>query len=75
MPVVDSLLSVRQLSRVTGLSARTIRRMIVEQRTPEPVRIGRSVRFRASEVDLWLKLGCPDQSTFKAANAEGVERA
>lgn len=64
MPTIETLLSVGQVARLTGLSKRTIWRMARESRTPDPVRIGRVVRFRASEVDQWLRLGCPNRAMF-----------
>lgn len=67
MPTIESLISVSQVARLTSLSERTIWRMIGEGRTPETVRVGRAVRFRASEVDIWIKSGCPDRQTFEAA--------
>lgn len=67
MPTIESLISVSQVARLTGLSDRTIWRMIDEARTPKVFHIGRAVRFRAAEIDLWIKSGCPDQQTFEAA--------
>lgn len=34
---------------------------------PAPVRIGRSVRWRESDIRLWVELGCPNRETFEAA--------
>ena len=70
MPTLESLLSIAQVARLVGVSQRTLRRMIAEDRTPQPVRIGRAIRMRASEVDLWIKLGCPDRRTLEATHTE-----
>lgn len=31
---------------------------------PEPVRIGRSVRWRANEIRAWLDAGCPERAEW-----------
>ena len=69
MPTIESLLSVSQVSKLTKLSERTIWRMISENRTPAIVRVGRSVRFMASDVDAWIKAGCPNRETFEIQQA------
>ena len=66
MPTIESLLSIPQTARLIGLSPRTLWRMVAEAKTPEPVRIGRAVRLRASEVNRWIELGCPDRAGFNA---------
>lgn len=68
MPTIESLLTVEQVARLTGLSPETILRLIDEQRTPEPVNVAGAVRLRASEVDRWIKLGCPERSALGTAN-------
>ena len=66
MPVIESLLRVPDAANLAGVSTRTFWKLIAEGRTPEPVRIGRSVRLRASDVDLWLRLGCPNRARFES---------
>ena len=66
MPVIESLLPIPAAAKLAGISARTFWKMIAENRTPEVVRIGRSVRLRASDIDLWIKLGCPDRRDFES---------
>ena len=65
MPPIERLLKVEDVAKLTGLSPRTIFRMIGDGRMPDPVRINqRAVRFRASEIDQWLRLGCPNRADF-----------
>ena len=70
MPTIESLLSTSQVAKLVGLSALTLRRMVAEGLTPKPVRVGWAVRFRASVIDQWIRMGCPDQQAFEAAIAE-----
>ena len=71
MPVVESLLTVPQVAKLVGLAPRTIWKLISAARAPEVVRLGRSVRLRASDVDLWIRLGCPSREVFEAEKAGG----
>lgn len=59
MSAVESLLSVRKVAKLLGLCERTIWKLLAAQRIPEPVRIGHSVRFRASQINDWISAGCP----------------
>ena len=72
MPTIESLLDVAHVARLTGLSPRTIWKMLEDGRTPKPVRIGRAVRFRASDIDFWIKAGCPSRKDFECAAQEEV---
>lgn len=32
---------------------------------PEPLRLNRTVRWRADEIQLWIDAGCPPRSIFE----------
>lgn len=49
-----------------ALSKRQIFRLNSCGRIPAPVKIGGSVRWRISDVELWLEWNCPDRKTFEA---------
>ncbi len=70
MPVIDSLLRIGEFAKLAGVSQRTAWKLIKSDRAPGVVRIGRAVRVRASDVDLWIKLGCPNRERFEALKAE-----
>jgi predicted DNA-binding transcriptional regulator AlpA len=75
MPAVEALLTKTEVGRLARLHVRTIDRMVSANLIPEPIRVGtgrrRRVRWRASVIDQWLRLGCPDRATFEAAKREG----
>jgi predicted DNA-binding transcriptional regulator AlpA len=71
MPTVESLLNVPDVSRLGRWSIRQTWKLIAAQQICTPIRVGRAVRFRASDVDLWFRLGCPDRATFDAAKTAG----
>lgn len=69
MPVIESLLRVPDVAKLVGIAPRTMWKLIETGHAPEVVRIGRAVRMRASDVDLWIKLGCPNREQVEAAKA------
>jgi len=64
--VVEQLWSIKQVKKVTGLSERTLWRLSDSGKICGPIRIGHSVRWRKSDILLWIDLGCPDRATFEA---------
>lgn len=63
----DRLLTIPQAAGITCISPRTLWKLLAADRAPEIVRIGRSVRLRASDVDLWIELGCPSRADLELA--------
>lgn len=53
MTATTKLLTVAQVREITGISAYTLYQMAREGRIPA-VKVGRSTRFLATEVDRWL---------------------
>lgn len=69
------LMNVRQVAGTIKLSQRTIWKLLAAGKMPRPVRIMRAVRWRAAEIDEWIRRGCPSTSEFEAATAgEGGRR-
>lgn len=62
------LIDVREVSRLLNLSTRSVWRMLSAGQLPEPVRIGRSVRWSRERIRVWIEAGCP-QAT-EAANKD-----
>lgn len=60
------LLTVRDLAERLKVSPRQIWKLRASARLPEEVRISRSVRWRATDVTLWVQLGCPSRERFEA---------
>jgi excisionase family DNA binding protein len=57
--VAPQLISAEELSAMLGMSKRTVWRLLSAGQIPQPVRIGRSTRWRLDEVRRWIDLGCP----------------
>jgi len=62
----NQLLTAKQLGVLLSLSTRQVFRLNSCGKIPAPVRIVGSVRWRSSDIDHWINLGCPDRRTFEA---------
>jgi predicted DNA-binding transcriptional regulator AlpA len=60
------LLRAKAAALLCDMSLRTWRTWDVAGKIPQPIRIGRSLRWRASELQAWIAAGCPDRSTWQA---------
>ena len=54
------LIDSRQVGELLNLSARTVWRLLSAGKLPQPVRIGRSVRWSREKLEAWIAEGCPD---------------
>lgn len=62
-----------EIARELRLSAKTIRRMHVDGKLPQPVTVGtRSLRWVRQTIVEWLAAGCPNRATFEAIRKGGV---
>ena len=68
------LLSVRELANRMKVSTRHVWSLLSSGRLPEPVRVGRSVRWRADDIDQWIRLGCPNREKFEGELVGGPKR-
>lgn len=73
MPVIESLLRIPDAAKLTGISPRKFWQLLATGHAPPLVRIGRAARVRASDLDLWLRLGCPNRETLEAEKARRAE--
>ena len=64
--IAEKLVTAKDIGEILCLSKRQIWRLNVSGKIPAPVRIGGSVRWRSSDIERWISLGCPDRRTFEA---------
>lgn len=57
--VAPLLLDARAAAALLGISRAHFFKLYSSDRTPRPVRLGRSVRWRREELVAWLEAGCP----------------
>ena len=67
----DHLINVRTLAKMLATSVRSVWRYRSAGRLPKSVRVGSSVRWRMSDIKLWIKLGLPTQREFEQLKANG----
>ncbi|NLX22442.1 MAG: AlpA family phage regulatory protein [Phycisphaerae bacterium] len=63
-----------QLAEGLGISQRHLDRLEETGKLPCPIRLGRSVRWRTADIELWVDEGCPCRREFEAIQAERRER-
>ena len=68
MDAIATLMNVSQVAEFLGVSARQVWNLRSGGLLPEPVRLGRSSRWRRSELIAWVDSGCPPQNEWAALN-------
>jgi excisionase family DNA binding protein len=53
------LLTADEVATMLNVSERTLWRLLSAGKVPQPVRFGRSTRWKAAEVTAWIDRGCP----------------
>lgn len=67
----EQLITVRRLSEMLATSVRSVWRYRSAGRLPKEVIVGSSVRWRMSDIQLWIKLDLPKQLEFETLKANG----
>jgi predicted DNA-binding transcriptional regulator AlpA len=62
----QGLMTVREVAVALRVSPRQIWKLNSTHRLPAPVRLCRSVRWRASDIAEFVRLGCPSRDRFEA---------
>lgn len=68
------LLTAKDVSARLRISQRQVWKLYSAARLPEPVRLGRCVRWRQADIDEWVRLGCPSRERFEAECTAGAGR-
>lgn len=53
------LISAEDLATILGTSKRTVWRLLSAGIIPQPVRLGKSTRWRLDDIHRWIDTGCP----------------
>jgi prophage regulatory protein len=62
----ERLLCIGTVADRLAVSKRTLHRLNSAGRMPRPVRVGGCLRWKASEINVWIALGCPARAAFEA---------
>ena len=62
---VRLLIDFKEAASLLKVSPRTIWRMRSSKVIPDPIRVGRAVRWRYDELKVWVEAGCPPQKKWQ----------
>ena len=48
------MIDVREVATILNVSTRTVRRLASNGTLPQPIRFGRNVRWRLTDIDMWI---------------------
>lgn len=60
------LLTDAEIATLIKVSRRQVWKLLAMGRLPEPIRIGRSVRWKKTDIEAWIANGCRVESQGKA---------
>ena len=66
------LLNVKELASKLRLSVRTVWRLNSAGHLPKTVSVGTNIRWKLSDIELWLTIDCPCQNEFDAMKGGAV---
>ena len=70
----EKLLRAVDVGQILNLSKRQVFRMKSAGLICSPVKVGAgAIRWRQSDIEKWISLGCPDRRTFEAMQQAGGE--
>jgi excisionase family DNA binding protein len=55
----ELLLDVKTAAKLLAISPDHLRRLSLSGQAPQPMRLGRAVRYRRAELEQWVAAGCP----------------
>lgn len=67
----DQLMTVKALAEMLATSVRSIWRYRSAGRLPKSVNVGSSVRWKMTDIQLWIKWDLPTQAEFEQLKANG----
>ena len=68
------LIDTRTLARLLNISSRHVCRLLDEKAIPDPVRLGRLLRWRLAEILEWIEADCPPQKVWDHKRQDSARR-
>ena len=67
----EKLLRAVDVGQILNCSKRSVHRYCSAGKIPAPVRINGAVRWKLSDIELFLQWNCPDRREFEARKEQG----
>ncbi len=67
----EQLITVRTVASMLATSVRSVWRYRSAGRLPKSVNVGSSIRWRMSDIQLWIEWNLPSQTEFEQLKANG----
>ena len=62
-----ALINARDVARTLSIGVRHLYQMLAAGLVgPQPIRLGRSIRWRSDEINDWVRAGCPSRAKWEA---------
>ena len=68
------LLTASEAAKLLRVSERHFYKLHSSSRVPRPIRFGRAVRWRASELEKWVDAGAPPRARWEILNQDKKKR-
>lgn len=65
------MMDVQEVAKELQVSPRHVWALCSSARLPEPVRVGRCVRWPRETIEEWIRAGCPDLESWRAMKEGG----
>lgn len=69
------LVNAKDAAKLCGISPATWHRLTAKGANPAAVRLSGAVRWKRSDLELWVTLGCPERSSFESISADERRRS
>lgn len=67
-----NLMNIKEVAHKLSINVRTIRMLRVKKRMPAPLKIGRLIRWRESDLDKWIASGCCETVAAAVDSSENI---
>ncbi len=68
------LIDTRTFARLLNVSPRHVRRLSDEKAVPDPIRLGKAIRWRLAEILEWIEADCPPQKVWAHKRQDSARR-
>ena len=69
-PPPDRLaLTASEVAALLGVSRAHVWRLNAAGKLPEPIRLGKAVRWQRAELEKWIEAGAPDRESWRSQSA------